>query len=153
MFTNVSYRYGTRQIFQKKCRNFLKDVGLQSDPELSLFPKAPFFLMIWIVAIRGSWSDKDCSQCSKIFRYWYSNSKYVYFRVLFIFCGMIFCDKKFWWFKFMILEIEYDLKLDLLNLKSTVMKKSAKEFNTFGWLFPSLIEKSKVPIQTSYLPH
>ena len=106
MFTNISYRYGTRQIFQKKCRNFLKDVGLQSDPELSLFPKAPFFLMIWIVAIRGSWSDKDCSQCSKIFRYWYSNSKYVYFRVLFIFCGMIFCDKKFWWFKFMILEID-----------------------------------------------
>jgi hypothetical protein len=37
--------------------------------------------------------------------------------------------------------------------KSTVMRKSAKEFNIFGWLFPSLIAKSKVPIQTSYLPH
>ena len=113
MFTNISYRYGTRQIFQKKCRNFLKDGGLQSDPELSLFPKAPLFLMIWIVAIRGSWSDKDCPQCSIKSRYWYSNSKLVYFRVLFISCGIIFCDEIFWWFKFMILEFEYDLKLDL----------------------------------------
>ena len=38
-------------------------------------------------------------------------------------------------------------------IKSTVMRKSAKQFNIFGWLFPSLIEKSKVPIQTSYLTH
>ena len=74
MFTNTSYRYGRKQIFQKKCRNFLKDGSLQPDPEFSLFPKAPLFLMIWIVAIRGSWSDKDCPQCSIKVRYWYSNS-------------------------------------------------------------------------------
>ena len=37
--------------------------------------------------------------------------------------------------------------------KSTVMRKVAKEFNTFGWLFSSLIVKSKLSIHTSYLPH
>ena len=40
-----------------------------------------------------------------------------------------------------------------LSFKSTVMRKSAKEFNISGWLFSSLIAKSKVPIHTSYLPH
>ena len=39
-----------------------------------------------------------------------------------------------------------------LHIKSTVMRKAAKEFNNFGWLFLSLIAKSKVPIETSYLP-
>ena len=39
------------------------------------------------------------------------------------------------------------------NFKSTVMRKSAKEFNTFGLLISSLIAKSKVPIHTYYLPH
>ena len=38
-------------------------------------------------------------------------------------------------------------------LKSTVMRKTAKEFNISGWLFFSLVAKSKVPIHTSYLPH
>ena len=37
--------------------------------------------------------------------------------------------------------------------KSTVMRKTAKEFNISGWLFSSLIAKSKVPIHTYYLPH
>ena len=41
----------------------------------------------------------------------------------------------------------------LKDFKSTVMRKSAKDFNISGWLFFSLIAKSKVPIQTSYLPH
>ena len=37
--------------------------------------------------------------------------------------------------------------------KSTVMRKTAKEFNISGWLFFNLVAKSKVPIHTSYLPH
>jgi hypothetical protein len=37
--------------------------------------------------------------------------------------------------------------------KSTVMRKTAKAFNISGWLFFSLVAKSKVPIHTSYLPH
>ena len=41
----------------------------------------------------------------------------------------------------------------LFAVKSTVMRKSAKEFNISGWLFFSLVAKSKVPIQTSYLTH
>ena len=43
--------------------------------------------------------------------------------------------------------------IKLADFKSTIMRKSAKAFNISGWLFFSLIEKSKVPIQTSYLPH
>ena len=39
------------------------------------------------------------------------------------------------------------------TFKSTVMRKSAKAFNISGWLFFSLVAKSKVPIHTSYLPH
>ena len=42
--------------------------------------------------------------------------------------------------------------LDLM-FKSTVMRKTAKAFNISGWLFPSLIAKSKVPVHTYYLPH
>ena len=38
-------------------------------------------------------------------------------------------------------------------VKSTVMRKTAKAFNISGWLFPSLIAKSKVPVHTYYLPH
>ena len=41
----------------------------------------------------------------------------------------------------------------IMEFKSTVMRKSAKEFNIPGWLFSSLIAKSKVPIRTYYLPH
>ena len=37
--------------------------------------------------------------------------------------------------------------------KSTIMRKSAKGFNISGWLFFSLVAKSKVPIHTYYLPH
>ena len=40
-----------------------------------------------------------------------------------------------------------------LAFKSTVMRKTAKAFNISGWLFSSLIAKSKVPIHTYYLPH
>ena len=39
------------------------------------------------------------------------------------------------------------------GIKSTIMRKSAKAFNISGWLFLSLMAKSKVPIHTSYLPH
>ena len=44
-------------------------------------------------------------------------------------------------------------KCNTYVLKSTVMRKSAKAFNISGWLFFSLVAKSKVPIHTSYLPH
>ena len=50
-------------------------------------------------------------------------------------------------------EEPLDIKEEPLDIKSTVMRKSAKDFNISGWLFFSLIAKSKVPIQTSYLPH
>jgi hypothetical protein len=43
--------------------------------------------------------------------------------------------------------------MNALVIKSTVMRKSAKGFNISGWLFFSLVAKSKVPIHTSYLPH
>ena len=42
---------------------------------------------------------------------------------------------------------------DSEGIKITVMRKSAKDFNISGWLFFSLVAKSKVPIHTSYLPH
>ena len=40
-----------------------------------------------------------------------------------------------------------------IPFKSTVMRKTAKAFNISGWLFSSLIAKSKVPVHTYYLPH
>ena len=36
----------------------------------------------------------------------------------------------------------------IVQFKSTVMRKRAKEFNISGWLFFSLVAKSKVPIHT-----
>ena len=44
-------------------------------------------------------------------------------------------------------------KWEVKVVKSTVMRKTAKAFNISGWLFSSLIAKSKVPIHTYYLPH
>ena len=35
---------------------------------------------------------------------------------------------------------------ELFSIKSTVMTKTAKEFNISGWLFFTLVAKSKVPI-------
>ena len=51
------------------------------------------------------------------------------------------------------ISLEVEASDSTENVKSTIMRKSAKAFNISGWLFLSLIAKSKVPIQTSYLPH